>query len=57
MDGKLIAEGHSVGAWGILDAIADILPNKVSCKYISNEAAELGFEKDLSDLLDRVTKF
>jgi len=53
MDGILIAEGHSVRVHDILDAIADIFPNHVSCEYISDEVAEEGFDKELSELLSR----
>ncbi len=56
LDGKLIAEGHSVRVSDILSAIADIFPNRVSYMEISDDAAEYGFEKDLSDLIARTSE-
>lgn len=51
MNGKLIAEGHSLTADDVLDAIANVLPNKHQYMYISDEKAEEGFTEDLKDML------
>lgn len=51
LNGKLIAEGHHVRVTDILDAVADIFPNTVETKYISDELAEMGFSKDLKDMI------
>lgn len=50
MDGKLIAEGHSLGAHHVLDALADVLPNKVEYMEITDEKAEEGMPERLNDL-------
>lgn len=50
INGKIAAEGHSVSARAVLDAIADILPNKVERYEISDEIAENGMPANLSDL-------
>ena len=50
IDGKLAVEGHSIRARDVLDAIADILPNKVERYEIANEVAEMGMPTSLSDL-------
>lgn len=47
---KLAVEGHSVRARDVLDAIAEILPNKVERYEIRNEVAEIGMPIDLNDL-------
>ena len=57
IDGKIAAEGHTVRAEDVLDAIADILPNKVERYEISDEIAEsMGMPRNLNnfpiDLLD-----
>jgi hypothetical protein len=52
IDGKIAAEGHSVSAIDVLDAIADILPNEVEIHGIPDEVAEGGMPKSLSDLSD-----
>jgi hypothetical protein len=49
---KLIAEGHSIRAEDILDAIENILPNYYTHVEISNERAEEGFPELLSELVD-----
>lgn len=51
LDGRLIAEGHSVRAEDILNALEDILPNKIEYIEISDSIAEMGFSKDLDNLL------
>ena len=52
IDGKLAAEGHYIRAWDVLDAIADILPNKVRRHEIPDEVAESGMPESLNDLAD-----
>jgi hypothetical protein len=52
IDGKLAVEGHSVSAWDVLDAIANILPNKVENYEISDRIAEDGIPADLNDISD-----
>ena len=52
IDGRLAAEGHSISARDLLDAIADILPNKVESYEISDRIAEDGMPTNLSDLSD-----
>ena len=52
MDGKLIAEGHTVRVEDILDAISNVFPNIVNESIeISDERAEIGFTDDLKDML------
>lgn len=52
MDGKLIAEGHTVRVEDILDAISNVFPNMIKKSIeISDEKAEIGFTKDLKDML------
>lgn len=51
MDGKLIAEGHSLRVDDVLDAISDVLPNKLSYIEISDEKAEAGFSTNLTDMI------
>lgn len=51
MDGKLVAEGHSLRVMDVLDAIANVLPNKFIYKEISDERAEEGFSIDLNDMI------
>ena len=50
LNGKLIAEGHTVRANDLLDAIADVFPNKIEYVEIPDEVAECGFENDLKDM-------
>ena len=56
IDGKLAAEGHSIRARDVLDAIANILPNKVERYEIADRIAEMGMPTNLrelsNDLLD-----
>ena len=52
IDGKLATEGHSIRARDLLDAIADILPNKVEMYEVSDKVAEDGMPTNLSDLSD-----
>lgn len=52
VDGKLAAEGHRVDARDVLDAIADIFPNRVERYEIRDEVAEMGMPTDLNDLSD-----
>lgn len=40
LNGKLVAEGHSVRLEDVLDAIADVFPNKYSYEEISDDFAE-----------------
>ena len=54
MDGKLIAEGHTVRAEDVLNAIADEFPNRVTFEYIPDEVAEYGFDKYYSHLMAKV---
>jgi hypothetical protein len=54
MDGKLIAEGHSVRVSDILHAITDDFPNKISLVEIPDEVAEEGFDKYYNHLMNRV---
>jgi hypothetical protein len=49
---KLAVEGHSVRARDVLDAIVDILPNKVERYEIANEVAEMGMPTNLNDISD-----
>ena len=51
MDGKLIAEGHSIRVMDVLDAISDVLPNKFTYESISDELAEAGFSSNLEDMI------
>ena len=50
IDGKLAVDGHSVSARDVLDAIADILPNKVERYEIADRVAEIGMPTDLNEL-------
>lgn len=50
MDGKLVADGHSLRVRDVLDAISSVLPNKFIYKEISDERAEKGFSSDLNDM-------
>lgn len=50
INNKLAVEGHSVNARDVLDAIADILPNKVERYEIRDEVAEMGMPTDLNEL-------
>lgn len=51
MDGKLIAEGHSLRVMDVLDAVSNVFPNRVSYKEVSDERAEEGFSENLSDMV------
>lgn len=51
LNGKLIAEGHSVRVENILDSLADILPNTYDAIQISDEKAEEGFKDNLEDMI------
>ena len=51
MDGKLIAEGHTVRVEDILDAISNVFPNTYKSIGISDERAEEGFELELKNML------
>ena len=51
MDDVLVAEGHSLRASDVLDAIANVFPHKFSSKEISDDLAEQGFGRNLSDML------
>ena len=50
VDGKLAAEGHSISARSVLDAISNILPNKVERYEIRDEVAEMGMPIDINEL-------
>ena len=50
INGKLAAEGHSLDARDVLDAIDDILPNEVNSIWIPDEAAESGMPMNLGGL-------
>lgn len=50
INNNLAVEGHSVSARDVLDAIADILPNKVERYEIRDEVAEMGMPTDLNEL-------
>ena len=50
IDGRLAIEGHSISARDVLDAIADILPNKVERYEVSYRIAEDGMPANLSNL-------
>lgn len=52
IDGVLAAEGHSISPRDVLDAISDILPNKVESYEIPDEVAENGMPENLKDLSD-----
>lgn len=54
---KLAVEGHSVSARDVLDAIADILPNKVERYEISDVIAEIGMPTDLSVLSNNLMEY
>ena len=49
---KLAVEGHSVSARDVLNAITDILPNKIERYEISDMVAEMGMPTNLNDLSD-----
>ena len=51
LNGKLIAEGHTVKASDLLDAVADIFPNNIEYVQIPDEIAEQGFDDNLEDML------
>ena len=50
IDNKLAVEGHSISARDVLDAIADIFPNKVERYEVNNEIAEMGMPTNLNDI-------
>ena len=50
INNKLAVEGHSIRARDVLDAIADIFPNKVERYEINNEIAEMGMPTNLNDI-------
>lgn len=50
IDNKLAVEGHSIRARDVLDAIADIFPNKVERYEVNNEIAEMGMPTNLNDI-------
>lgn len=51
MDGKLIAEGHSVRVEDILDEISSVFPNTYKLIEISDEKADEGFSESLEEVL------
>jgi hypothetical protein len=51
MDGKLIAEGHSVRVQDILDEISSVFPNTYKLIEISDEKADEGFSESLEEVL------
>ena len=56
-NGELAAEGHSISARDVLDAIADILPNKVESYEIPDEVAEIGMPTNLKNLFDNLSDY
>lgn len=56
VNGKLVTEGHSISVRDVLDAIADILPNKVEKYEVSDLIAEKGMPTNLSDLSNDLLK-
>lgn len=54
MNGKLIAEGHTVRVCNLLDAINDVFPNTYKSVYISDEKAEMGYKENLEDMIKEV---
>lgn len=57
IDDKLAVEGHSVGARDVIEAIADILPNKVERYEISDVIAEIGMPTDLNVLSNNLMEY
>ena len=57
VDGKLAAEGHRVNARDVLDAIADIFPNKVEKYEVPDRIAEYGMPVDLSDISNDLLEY
>ena len=57
IDDKLAVEGHSVNARDVLDAIADILPNRVERYEISDQVAEMGMPTDLNELSNNLIDY
>lgn len=49
-NGRLIAEGHSLCARDVLDAISGVLPNIFKYMPVSDEKAEEGFAESLADM-------
>lgn len=49
-DGKLIAEGHSLNARDVLDAVSNVFPNIFRYLSVSDEKAEEGFTEDLAGM-------
>lgn len=52
MNGKLIAEGHSVSVDRFLEAIRDAFPNTCKLVEISDEKAEMGYTENLDDMIN-----
>lgn len=50
IDNQLAVEGHSIRARDVLDAIADIFPNKVERYEVNDEIAEMGMPTNLNDI-------
>lgn len=50
INGKLVAEGHSLSVQDVLDCIDNILPNEYKYITISDETAELGMPQYISEL-------
>lgn len=49
MNGKLIAEGHSLNEVDVLDAISDVFPNEFQYITIADEVAERGMPENFSE--------
>lgn len=54
VNGKLVAEGHSIRLEEVLYAIQNILPNEYEYTEISDERAEEGFPEDRKELVDYI---
>jgi hypothetical protein len=52
MNGKLIAEGHTVRVIDFLDAINDVFPNTYKLIEIDDEKAEIGYTENLDDMIN-----
>jgi len=50
LNGELIAEGHSLSVTDLLDAIAEVFPNTIDWKTVSDDYAESGFHRLLSEV-------
>ena len=57
INGELAVEGHSISARDVLDAIANILPNKVESYEIPDEVAEMGVPTNLKNLFDDLSDY